>query len=102
MADLIIHNAADRSGRRRCDAWRRVAARWRNRRCRPSSDGESAPTGAEVIDARGLMLAPGLIDLMAFCGEPGANTARRCGPPARQGGGRGVTTVVCRPDKPIR
>jgi hypothetical protein len=34
--------------------------------------GLSRPDGAEVVDAAGLCLAPGLIDLRAALGEPGA------------------------------
>ena len=37
--------------------------------------GETAPAlpeGAERIEGRGLVLAPGLVDLRAFLGEPGA------------------------------
>ena len=35
-------------------------------------DASSSPEGALVIDARGRCLAPGLVDLRAFVGEPGA------------------------------
>ena len=32
---------------------------------------QGVPEGADVIDARGLVLAPGLIDMRVFTGEPG-------------------------------
>ena len=35
-------------------------------------DASSTPEGALVIDAKGRVLAPGLVDLRAFVGEPGA------------------------------
>ncbi|NBU15338.1 MAG: dihydroorotase, partial [Alphaproteobacteria bacterium] len=35
-------------------------------------DASAKPEGALVIDAKGRVLAPGLIDLRAFVGEPGA------------------------------
>ncbi|MBN9003539.1 MAG: dihydroorotase, partial [Rhizobiales bacterium] len=31
-----------------------------------------APDGAEVIDCTGCLVAPGLVDMRAFVGEPGA------------------------------
>ena len=32
---------------------------------------QGAPEGAEVIDGRGLIAAPGLVDARVFTGEPG-------------------------------
>ncbi len=64
----------------------------------PDVTATSAPAGAEIIDARGLMLAPGLIDLMAFCGEPGAEHRETLRTASEAAAAGGVTTVVCRPD----
>ncbi|HEV2559054.1 MAG TPA: dihydroorotase [Microvirga sp.] len=53
---------------------------------------------AEVVDCGGEVLAPGLIDMRAFIGEPGAEhreTLRSAGEAAAAGG---VTTVVSMPD----
>ena len=36
--------------------------------------GGGAPEGVEVVDARGLCVAPGLIDIRVKTGEPGAET----------------------------
>lgn len=57
-----------------------------------------APEGATVIDAKGQVLTPGLVDMRAFLGEPGAEYREtlRTGSEAAAVGG--VTTVVCRPD----
>ena len=45
------------------------------------------PEGTEVVDCRGKLVAPGLVDMRAFVGEPGAGISRdpRLGEP---GGGR--------------
>jgi dihydroorotase len=58
----------------------------------------NAPEGAEVIDCRSAILAPGLIDMQVFTGEPGSEhreTLRTAGEAAAAGG---VTTVVVMPD----
>ena len=64
----------------------------------PDVMAKSAPAGAEIIDAKVLMLAPGLIDLMAFCGEPGAEHRETLRTASEAAAAGGVTTVVCRPD----
>src|SRR5690606_24176376 len=56
------------------------------------------PEGADVIDARGLVLAPGLIDMRVFTGEPGKEyreTLQSAGEAAAAGG---VTSFVMMPD----
>ncbi len=56
------------------------------------------PDGAEVINAKGLMLAPGLIDMRVFVGEPGKEyreTLASAGAAAVAGG---VTSFVMMPD----
>lgn len=63
--------------------------------------GEAAPAvpeGAEVVRARGAVLAPGLVDLRAFLGEPGAEFRETLGTGSQAAAAGGVTTVVCRPD----
>jgi dihydroorotase len=55
-------------------------------------------TDAEVVDCGGQVLAPGLIDMRAFVGEPGAahrETLKSAGEAAAAGG---VTTIVSMPD----
>jgi dihydroorotase len=59
---------------------------------------EAAPEGARVIDCHGDVVAPGLVDMRAFVGEPGAEhreTLVSAGAAAAAGG---VTTLVARPD----
>lgn len=57
------------------------------------------PAGrAEVVDCRGAVLAPGLIDLGAFLGEPGAEHRETIESASRAAAAGGVTTIVTRPD----
>lgn len=58
----------------------------------------SRPDGAREIDARGRVLAPGLIDMRAFVGEPGAEHRETIASASRAAAAGGVTTVVCMPD----
>ena len=66
-----------------------------------SVEWQNAPaTGAGVrrIDAKGQVLTPGLVDLRAFLGEPGAEFRETLGTGSQAAAAGGVTTVVCRPD----
>ncbi len=51
-----------------------------------------------VIDCRGFVLAPGLVDLQAFVGEPGAEYRETFASASRAAAAGGITTMVCRPD----
>ena len=57
-----------------------------------------APEGAERIDCGGHVLAPGLIDLRAFVGEPGAEHRETLASASAAAAAGGVTTLVCMPD----
>ncbi|MCO5092952.1 dihydroorotase [Bosea sp. (in: a-proteobacteria)] len=54
--------------------------------------------GVRRIDAKGQVLAPGLVDLRAFLGEPGAEFRETLGTGSQAAAAGGVTTIVCRPD----
>lgn len=58
----------------------------------------AGPADAETLECHGQILAPGLIDMRAFIGEPGAahrETLKSAGEAAAAGG---VTTIVAMPD----
>ncbi len=59
---------------------------------------ETGDDGTSRVDAAGLVLAPGLVDLRAFLGEPGAEFRETLGTGSQAAAAGGVTTVVCRPD----
>ncbi|RDJ21474.1 dihydroorotase [Bosea caraganae] len=62
--------------------------------------GEAPATGEGVkrLDAGGLVVAPGLVDLRAYLGEPGAEFRETLGTGSQAAAAGGVTTIVCRPD----
>ena len=57
-----------------------------------------APEGAERIDCTGLVLAPGLVDMRAFVGEPGAEHRETLRSASEAAAAGGVTTIVSMPD----
>ncbi len=59
---------------------------------------ESAPAGAHIVDCGGDALAPGLIDMRAYIGEPGAEYRETIASASAAAAAGGVTTVLCRPD----
>jgi dihydroorotase len=61
-------------------------------------DIKSAPDGAETIDCKGKVLAPGLVDIRAFLGEPGAEHRESIASGSQAAAAGGVTTVVCTPE----
>lgn len=58
----------------------------------------NAPEGAEVIDCKGHVLAPGLIDMQVFTGEPGAEHRETLKTASHAAAAGGVTTIVVMPD----
>jgi dihydroorotase len=58
----------------------------------------SLPSHARVIDCRGGCVAPGLIDMWAFIGEPGAEHRETIATATLAAAAGGVTTIIARPD----
>lgn len=63
----------------------------------------AVPDDAEVLDARGLCLAPGLVDMRAQLGEPGAEHKERIDSGAMAAAAGGITSLALMPntDPPI-
>src|ERR1700722_16016787 len=53
--------------------------------------------GSEIIDCRGRVPAPGLIDMRAFVGEPGAEYRETFASASQAAAAGGVTTIVSQP-----
>src|SRR6266571_2762397 len=56
------------------------------------------PEGTEIIDCRDRVVAPGLVDMRAFVGEPGAEHRETLASASRAAAAGGVTTIVCQPE----
>src|ERR1700731_4666594 len=58
------------------------------------------PEGTEIVDCRGKVVAPGLVDMRAFIGEPGAEHRETLASASQAAAVGGVTPIVCQPDAP--
>jgi dihydroorotase len=56
------------------------------------------PEGAEIVECNGHVVAPGLVDMRAFIGEPGAEHRETLASASQAAAAGGVTTIVCQPD----
>ena len=62
----------------------------------------NAPEGFEVIDCQGHVVAPGLVDMQVFTGEPGSEHRETLHTASRAAAAGGVTTMIVMPDtKPV-
>ena len=60
------------------------------------------PEGTDIVNCAGKIVAPGLIDMRAFVGEPGAGHRETFASASRAAAAGGITTIVCQPDtKPV-
>ncbi len=79
VGDLLIADGVIRDGRRGIGA-------------------AGVPEGTEVADCRGKVAAPGLIDMRAFVGEPGAEYRETFASASQAAAAGGVTTIVSQPN----
>ncbi|MCR4281659.1 MAG: amidohydrolase family protein, partial [Bauldia sp.] len=56
------------------------------------------PAGAEIVDCRGAIVAPGLVDMRVFVGEPGAEHRETFASAGQAAAAGGVTSIVTMPD----
>lgn len=56
------------------------------------------PEGTDIINCNGLVVAPGLIDMRAFVGEPGASHRETFASASQAAAAGGITTIICQPN----
>jgi dihydroorotase len=64
----------------------------------PDAVRAARPAGAEIIDCRGAIVGPGLVDMRVFVGEPGAEHRETFASAGQAAAAGGVTTIVTMPD----
>ena len=64
----------------------------------PEAARSARPAGAEVIDCAGAIVAPGIVDMRVFVGEPGAEHRETFASAGQAAVAGGVTTVITMPD----
>jgi dihydroorotase len=55
------------------------------------------PEGTDVVNCAGKVVAPGLVDMRAFVGEPGASHRETFASASQAAATGGLTTIVCQP-----
>ena len=56
------------------------------------------PEGTEIVDCKSKVVAPGLVDMRTYVGEPGAEYRETLGSASQAAAAGGVTTIICQPD----
>ncbi len=56
------------------------------------------PEGTDIVNCSGKIVAPGLIDMRAFIGEPGAGYRETFASASQAAAAGGITTIICQPD----
>lgn len=64
----------------------------------PEAENAARPHGAEIFDCRGAIIAPGLVDMRVFVGEPGAEHCETFASASQAAAAGGVTTIITMPD----
>src|SRR6201981_3988809 len=56
------------------------------------------PEVTDIVNCSGKIVAPGLIDMRAFVGEPGASHRESFASASQAAAAGGITTIICQPD----
>lgn len=68
------------------------------RDAQPGIRSSGVPEATEIVDCGGKLVAPGLVDMRAFVGEPGAEHRETLASASQAAAAGGVTTIVCQPE----
>ncbi len=56
------------------------------------------PEGTDIVNCGGKIVAPGLVDMRAFVGEPGYSHRETFASASQAAASGGITTIICQPD----
>lgn len=56
------------------------------------------PEGTDIVNCSGKIVAPGLVDMRAFAGEPGLSHRETFASASQAAATGGITTIICQPD----
>jgi dihydroorotase len=56
------------------------------------------PEGTDIVNCAGMIVAPGLVDMRAFVGEPGLGHRETFASASQAAATGGITTIICQPD----
>jgi len=56
------------------------------------------PEGTDIVNCAGMIVAPGLVDMRAFVGEPGMGHRETFASASQAAATGGITTIICQPD----
>lgn len=56
------------------------------------------PEGTQIFNCNGMVVAPGLVDMRAFVGEPGASHRETLASASQAAAAGGITTIICQPN----
>lgn len=59
---------------------------------------QGAPEGCEIVDCRGALIIPGLVDARVYVGEPGAEHRETIASASQAAAAGGVTSIITMPD----
>lgn len=68
------------------------------RDAQPGIRASGVPQGTEIVDCGNKLVAPGLIDMRAFVGEPGAEYRETLATASQAAASGGVTAIACQPE----
>src|SRR5580698_5958244 len=55
------------------------------------------PEGTDIVHCAAMIVAPGLVDMRAFIGEPGLTYRETCASASEAAATGGITTIICQP-----
>ncbi|MDC9700626.1 MAG: dihydroorotase [Alphaproteobacteria bacterium] len=89
LGSLLIENGSIKASSNALPPLPENAKNWEN---------SEIPENSEIVDCKGMVLSPGIVDMRVFIGEPGAEHRETLASASQAAAAGGVTTIACMPD----